>query len=133
MKKTSSFPSRLKFLIDENVRIELSLFLKREGYNVKTIPKGSSDTQVAFLSKSEKRILVTNDVDFTDPELYSSKNLYALIWLRIPQAEKEMLISSFHKLISEQQRNYSGKLICLQSDSWDVYSFEERETLSENN
>lgn len=133
MKKISSFPSHPKFLIDENVRIELSSFLKKEGYDVKIAPKGSSDTQVASLSKSDKRILVTNDMDFTDPGLYSSKDLYALIWLRIPQAEKEALISSFHRLVSEYQENYGGKFIILQSDFWNVYDFEERETLLESN
>lgn len=50
-----------KFLLDENVRIELYRFLKRKGNDVKILGKSVSDEQLAAVSKKEQRILVTND------------------------------------------------------------------------
>ena len=60
----SSLTPNLKFLVDENVRTELSRFLRIQGFDFKLAPKGASDKQLALISKTEKRILVTNDEDF---------------------------------------------------------------------
>lgn len=122
MKEISSSQSKPKFLIDENVRIELLRFLKKEGYDVKSPTKRAVDTKVAFISKREKRILVTNDSDFTDPELYSQDELFAVVWLRIPQSESSKLNVSFKRLLLEYKENYKGKLFLLKEDSWEEYS-----------
>ena len=49
--------SKLRFLIDENVRIDFCRFLKKNLFSVKLVTKGISDSKVAEISKSEKRIL----------------------------------------------------------------------------
>lgn len=46
---SSSIP-KVQFLLDENVRKELSTFLKEMGYSVKLAPKGSSDEILATIS-----------------------------------------------------------------------------------
>lgn len=115
------FPSRPKFFIDENVRIELFRFLKRENYDVRLVSKGMADTEVAFISKTERRILVTNDSDFTNLELYTSHDLFAVIWLRIAQSEGDQLTLSFQKLLKEYKQEFAGKLFVLSKDSWEVY------------
>jgi len=78
---SSSTPT-LKFLIDENVRTELTAFLKKEKYNVKTIVPKSSDSEISALSKKELRILITNDSDFSKS---LRTEIYSVVWLRIPQ------------------------------------------------
>lgn len=122
MKEISSSQSKPKFLIDENVRIELLRFLKKEGYDVKSPTKRVADTKIALTSKREKRILVTNDSDFTDPELYSQDEIFAVVWLQIPQSESSKLNVSFQRLLSEYKGNYKGKLFLLKEDSWEEYS-----------
>ncbi|MEK6860878.1 MAG: DUF5615 family PIN-like protein, partial [Nanoarchaeota archaeon] len=86
----------LKLLLDENVRIELSRFLKTQGFNFTFAPKGATDKQLALISKKEQRILVTNDEDF---QWFTKDEIYSVIWLWIPQNDPKSLISSFKKLI----------------------------------
>lgn len=122
MKKTSLYHSRPKFLLDENVRIELFHFLSGEGYDIRISPKGITDQKVAFICKKEHLVLVTNDSDFTDPELYSRDELFAVVWLRIPQFDDNKLIHSFNKLLTEYKKDYEGKLFLLVDNSWEVYN-----------
>jgi len=105
---------RLRFLLDENVRFELAEFLNTGVFGVKCLPKGTPDAFLAASSKKEKRILVTNDKDFSQ---YHSKKIFAVIWLKIPQKDGEALIISFQKLLRECSR-FSGQLIVLSRDSW---------------
>ena len=55
----------MRFLSDENFRLDVVKFLENQGHDVKKTPKRYSDKQVAVLAKKEKRILLTNDADFS--------------------------------------------------------------------
>lgn len=107
-----------KFLLDENVHQQLRAFLQSHGLDVKIAPKAVSDKQLAGLSKKEKRILVTNDEDFTT---YTSREVFAIIWLRIPQSNTVILISSFEKLI-KSNKSLSGKLVILGKVKYEIFS-----------
>lgn len=107
----------LKFLLDENVKISLSKFLEFHDFDVKLATKTSSDLKLALISKVEERVLVTNDEDF---QWYSDKEIYSVILLKVPQKDKESLIKSFTKLLSECS-NFSGKIIVLDTKGWKNY------------
>ena len=104
-----------KFLIDENVRRELYKFLKQKGVDVKLTTKGCSDQTLSDISKSEKRIIVTNDEDFSK---YSQDQVRAVIWLKIPQNEEATLLKSFDKLLAAK-KDFAGKLIILHDERWE--------------
>lgn len=123
MAMSSSIPT-LRFLLDENVRIELFRHLKVKAFDVKFIPKSTPDSRLANLSKREKLILVTNDEDFTD---YSKDEVFCVVWLRIPQSDPQTLISSFVKLLSEFT-SFEGKLIVLESNKWKDFPLTEEIT-----
>lgn len=112
----SSTPAH-KFLLDENVRIELLRFLKKSDFDVKLVPKQATDKNLALLSKSEKRILVTNDRDFTG---YSSEEVFSVVWLQIAQNDPQGLLNSFVKLLNTAE-DLEGKLIILQIGKWDEF------------
>ena len=112
---SSSTPSpKFKFLLDENVRIDLYKFLQSNGFDIKVAPKGASDSFLASLSKTEKRILITNDEDFAD---YSDDKIFSVVWLKIPQNNPKSLISSFTKLVNEFNK-FSGRLVVLEAENW---------------
>lgn len=113
---SSSTPSH-KFLIDENVRIELFRFLQKKGFDSKLTPKAGSDSKLLAISKAEKRIIVTNDYDFTEA---STEEAFAVVWLRIPQKDQQALITSFEKLLTEI-KDFSEKLVVLKPNSWDEF------------
>lgn len=111
----SSTPN-LKFLLDENVHVGLYKFLRKKSIAVVFVPRAISDKQIALISKKEKRILVTNDEDFTE---YSQDAVFAVIWLCIPQGDLKVLLSSFEKLLNTGE-SFSKKLVILKSDTWDI-------------
>lgn len=103
-----------KFLLDENVRIELSRFLISKDFDIILAPKSAKDTTLAQLSFKQKYILVTNDEDFCN---YSKDKVFAVVWLRIPQNDPKGLLDAFEKLISEC-KNYTGRLVILEINKW---------------
>jgi len=110
-------PSKIKFLFDENVDKRLERFLKKEGVDVISKPKGLTNGKLAEFSKSEQRIFVTNDDDFLE---FSNNEIFSLIWLRIPQRKIESLKHLFSKLLKETKpEEFKGKLIMLYEDKFE--------------
>ncbi|OGY22762.1 MAG: hypothetical protein A2172_03950 [Candidatus Woykebacteria bacterium RBG_13_40_15] len=106
---------RSKFLLDENVRVELANFLKSKNFDIKLAPKSVSDSTLALISKKEKRIFVTNDEDFVDCD---RDTIFSLVWLRVPQNDAELLIKSFNKLL-EEFSDFSGNFVVLEPNTWE--------------
>ena len=111
-----------KFLLDENVKKRLLVFLKDEGYDAKYSEKGLRNGKLAAFSKSEQRVLITNDSDFIS---FTKKEIYGVIHLKIPQDKSKELISAFSLLLEEMQ-NFQGKIISLRESYWELIDlFEE--------
>ncbi|MDO8460703.1 MAG: DUF5615 family PIN-like protein [Nanoarchaeota archaeon] len=111
-------PNKPKFLLDENVKKKLLLFLKSEEYDVVFKPKGLSNGKLAEFSKSEERVFVTNDDDFLG---FTKEKLFSLVWIRVSQNNEELLIDSFSKLLRElDSKDFKGKLIVLYEEKFEV-------------
>ena len=106
--------SELKFLFDENVDKRLERFLVQQGVDVISKPKKLSDDKLAEFSKSEQRVLVTNDEDFSE---FTKEEIFSVVWLRIPQRKISSSIGEFSKLIKETGlQEFKGNLIILYED-----------------
>lgn len=110
-------PSKPRFLLDENVKKRLLLFLASKGFDAAFAPKGTKNGRLAELCKSGRMVLVTNDTDFTNQESFNSEKLYSAIWLTIPQDDTEALLDSFSVLLEAKPKpgDFEGKLIVLSS------------------
>ena len=118
MSSLTSKDKKLRFLLDENVKKELLQFLKKD-FDAIFKPKSLSNGELAELSKSEQRVFVTNDWDFTDKFSYNKETIFSIVWLRIPQNKPESLLKEFSKLIDENSsENFEGKLITLYEDKF---------------
>lgn len=106
-----------KFLIDENVRIELFRFLTHKDLDVALATKSVPDSSHASISKKQSRILVTNDEDFTH---YTKDEVFSVIWLRISQSDSNALITSFEKLLKEL-KTFKSKLVILNERGWEEF------------
>lgn len=104
----------MQFLLDENVRKELLPHLKKMGFSAKIAPKGASDEALAKTSIREKRVIVTNDEDFSE---YPKSTVFSVVWLRIPQNDPQSLLAMFDKLLKECNY-FNGKLIVLEKNIW---------------
>ncbi len=99
-KKTS-----LKFLLDENVDIRIASFLQEKGFSTLGCPKGLKNGDVIALAIEEKRILLTNDTDFTQPHHTEKKDTPGIIVFRIHPPDKEKLCKALDNLLSKVKEN----------------------------
>ncbi len=116
-----------KFLLDENVRHELLSWLQTKKYDVVSALKGATDKQLAQQSLKQHRVLVTNDEDFC---WQAESEIFAVVWLRLPQYNAELLQSSFAILLTECAQ-FEGTLILLKPHAWNQASLGQYETLPE--
>lgn len=116
-----------KFLLDENVRVELLRFLQTEGRDAIRAVKSATDKELAQQSLEQHRVLVTNDEDFS---WCAESEIFAVVWLRIPQHDAQSLRNSFAKLLSECAQ-FNGKLILLKPGGWNEVSLGAYKNLAE--
>ena len=114
-----------KFLLDENVQAGLLRLLRNKGYDAVFVRRQATDKELAQLSLEEGRILVTNDEDFS---YCSQSEIFAVVWLRIPQADFKALCDAFFLLLRECN-DFSGKLILLEAYKWRAIALGEIENL----
>src|SRR3989337_1856239 len=88
---SSASPTNTKFLFDENVDKRLEKFLKQQEIDVISKPRGLSNGKLAEFSKSEQRVLVTNDEDFSE---FTRGRVFAIVLLKVPQRKIHSLINS---------------------------------------
>jgi len=113
----SSSTSKIKLLLDENVHFSLLRSLKENKFDVFVPPKGTLDKEIARLTLKEKRVLITNDADFSE---YSEASIYSVVWLRVPQSEPDLLVESFLEMIDEVS-HFKGKLIVLYKSKYEIF------------
>ncbi len=111
----------MRFLIDENVRKEVVEFLIKEEHDVKSVPSGYKNGQIASLVKQKKRILLTHDKHFADILMYPPKGFFGIIRIRIHPPTAENIIPSLSKLLKKLSKtNLTGKLIILEKDDFRI-------------
>jgi len=112
-----SISQSIRFLFDENVDKRLERFLKQQGVEVVYKPKELSNGKLAEFSKSEQRVLVTNDEDFLE---FVEDEIFSVVWLRIPQRKIEASKREFSKLLKESP-DFKGNLIILKEEGFKVF------------
>ncbi len=121
-------PSKPRFLLDENVKKKLLVFLASKQFDAKYAPKGTRNGDLADMCKTEQRVLVTNDTDFAETELFSRERLFSVVWLKIPQDDTKALLDSFVLLLEANPRpdDFEGKLIVMGPDKLEVSALPEK-------
>ena len=98
----------MQFKIDENLPIEVAELLINAGHNAKTVNEqqlqGVRDPILIDACKSENRVLVTLDTDFTDIRAYPPQEFSWIIVLRVGSQAKQHVIKVFQNIISLFQR-----------------------------
>ncbi len=119
---SSASPQKIKFLLDENVPKRLAKFLRSTGFDAVFASKGVVNGKLAELSKSERRVLVTNDSDFTDTFLFPGEKVFCVVWLKLAQNKPRALVGAFSLLLKDinKEEGFEGKLITLYEKRFDV-------------
>jgi predicted nuclease of predicted toxin-antitoxin system len=103
----------LKFLLDENVRIEVKEFLEAKGFEVEYAPKTLTNAEVTSLAKEKSMILLTHDVHFSDTLLYPPEEYAGIVLIEIPPSMLKEILSMLERLLN-QVKEFSGKLVIVE-------------------
>lgn len=111
----------MKFLIDENIRKEITEFLTNTGHDLKVVATGLKNGEIILLAKKEKRILLTHDVHFSNILLYNPKDFFGIIRIRIHPPDANKIITALDALIKKIENiNIQGKLIILEENDFRI-------------
>lgn len=88
------------FLLDENVDIRVSSFLKDRGHQVLICPKGLKNGAVLQLARKRNCILITNDSDFANPGLHDFTKTAGIVVFRLHPPKLESILSALRKLLN---------------------------------
>jgi predicted nuclease of predicted toxin-antitoxin system len=105
----------VKFKIDENLPKEAAEILRDGGFVAHTVAdenlSGAEDEIVASTSWSEKRILVTLDLDFANIRAYPPGEHSGIIVLRVKRQDKLAVLAYVRRLATAlSRRNPTGEL-----------------------
>ena len=93
----------MQFKIDENLPVEIAELLTNVGYDAKTVNEqhlqGVKDPLLIDRCKSENRVLVTLDTDFSDIRAYPPQGFSGIIVLRVGSQAKLHVIKVFQGII----------------------------------
>lgn len=93
----------MNFKVDENLPVEISELLIREGFDSKTVIdqnlRGSDDQSLIKLCREENRILITLDIDFSNISYYPPEEFKGIIILKLSNQSKNHIIQIFKHLL----------------------------------
>lgn len=112
--------SNIKFLLDENIRIEVKEFLESKGFLTEYAPKGISNGKLASLAKEKKYVLVSRDHDFINSVLFPPNQFSGIIVLSVHPPTVEKLIKGSELLLSKV-KEFEGKLFVVKEDEFEVF------------
>jgi len=120
MSPSSKKAERLKLLLDENVDVRLSSFLKEAGFSVLLTPKGLTNGAVLELAKKESCVLLTNDKDFGVSQLPKSGSV-GIVVFRLHPPSLTNLESALDKLLRRfSPEEFAGKVFLLSEEGVEV-------------
>jgi predicted nuclease of predicted toxin-antitoxin system len=93
----------MQFKIDENLPDALVALLAEKGHDAFTVRQqtlnGRPDVDVAAVCKSERRALVTLDLDFSDITAFPPEEYSGIIVLRVRSQSRPHIVSVFHSVL----------------------------------
>ena len=108
-----------KFLLDENIRIEVKEFLESNGFSAKYASKGISNGKLASLAKEEKIVLLSRDSDFVNTSLFPPKEFSGIIVFIIHPPTAEKLVKALSSLLAEV-KEFKGKLFVVAEEGFEA-------------
>ena len=112
----------MKFLVDENIRTDITAFLQSQGHDVASVLPRSSDRAVSEQAKRQRRVLITHDADFARTLEFPPRSYSGIIILRIHPPRYETISSVLEKFLrSRNAKTLRGKTFILSPhDTWEI-------------
>jgi predicted nuclease of predicted toxin-antitoxin system len=117
----------MRLKLDENLGRQVVQLLRRRGHDVQTLPEehlcAAADEVVIQTCRTERRCLVTLDLDFGNPLLFAPRDYAGIVVLRLSRKPSPVdLLETVETLISALSReDPGGKLWIVQKGRIRVY------------
>ncbi|MBS1492186.1 MAG: DUF5615 family PIN-like protein [Bacteroidetes bacterium] len=113
-----------KFLIDENLPSDFTLYLRNQKLDVKDIKEenlfGINDVEVLKLSRDENRILVTQDKDFGKIVYTSQYSFTGIIYLKPGHISGKIHTDTFEHLLNSDLIFKSSFIVVAENNNGDI-------------
>ncbi len=110
----------MKFKLDENLPISLREFLSNLNYDVETVfsqnLQGKTDTEIWKVTQKENRILITQDLDFSDIRKYPLILHPGVIVLRLSNPSQRSILEKMKTIFSTENVETWGKCLIIITD-----------------
>lgn len=94
----------MKIKIDENLPTELAEFLAAGGHDVHTVPcealTGQEDKVVFTAAVSEKRLLITQDLDFSDVRQFRPGTHPGIVLIRLRDPSRRRIVDRMNQVLT---------------------------------
>jgi predicted nuclease of predicted toxin-antitoxin system len=94
----------VRFLLDENVRARLAMYLRGAGHDITTISDDYAaqlpDTEVLAIAQREQRVLITRDRDFERLIFDGGQTHTGVIYLRLHNPSLATIIARVDAVVS---------------------------------
>lgn len=99
----------MKFLVDENMPIDVARLLNRLGHDARSIAadktlRGIKDPRVIQICDEEQRILLTNDHDFMNVNNYPPAGRAGIVVFHLSSRSRQAMLTATEELLSFIQR-----------------------------
>ena len=95
----------MKIKLDENLPVRIKAILQTRGHDVDTVPEeqlsGCPDASVWAAACAEGRMLITQDLDFSDTRLFAPGRHAGVVLLRLREPGAHALVTAMGRIADE--------------------------------
>ncbi len=113
---TSNSP---RFLLDENIRVEVKQFLEAKRYSAEYASKGIKNSKLASLAKERRLTLLTRDRDFLNSDMFPPKVFSGILGFLIHPPTADKLVKALYMLLAESEE-FEGKTFEVWEDGFEI-------------
>jgi len=93
----------VRFKFDENLPCELVDLFREANHDASSVIEqdlsGSPDTRIIDICRTEKRVLVTLDLDFSDVRAYPAQDHFGIIVVRLWRQDKKSILDTLERIL----------------------------------
>ena len=111
----------MRLIVDENVRREVTDFLKKDGCDLLILPSGTDDAAIAKTARESKRIILTHDRHFANILAYPPSQYAGIIRIRISPPTAKVIINSLRELFKRlEPKDFDKRLVVLEKNGFRI-------------
>jgi len=92
-----------RFKIDENLHPDVASIMRKHGHDVLMVwdegLRGTSDTNLSHVCRTEGRVLITLDLDFADIRTYPPEEHQGVIVLRLKSQGRQHVVDAIGRIV----------------------------------